>query len=210
MAIITKKVETPITWEEISEAVKTGRAAEVLSVGDEISETLTTGEEVVFVVAGIDIYAEKQVIFSLKDCLAEEYYMNKTWPNKGGWPTCGMRKYLNNDILKTLPENLRAVIIPRTLTTNDGEATDSLWLFSEYEIFGADWCDKDPGDRHIPYYENPGNRCKGLGKNGTAYAWWERSPNATSAATFCFVNSDGVAGYYNASSARGVCFGFCI
>ena len=52
MAIITKKTESPIAWGEIKEAVKAGKAAEILHVGDEIAETLTTGEQVVFVVAG--------------------------------------------------------------------------------------------------------------------------------------------------------------
>ena len=91
MAIITKKTESPIAWGEIKEAVKAGKAAEILHVGDEIAETLTTGEQVVFVVAGIGVYAENQVIFSLKNCLAEEYRMNEDWTNKGGWPACDMR-----------------------------------------------------------------------------------------------------------------------
>ena len=55
MAIITKKTESPIAWGEIKEAVKAGKAAEILHVGDEIAETLTTGEQVVFVVAGIGV-----------------------------------------------------------------------------------------------------------------------------------------------------------
>lgn len=182
MAIITKKTESPIAWGEIKEAVKAGKAAEILHVGDEIAETLTTGEQVVFVVAGIGVYAENQVIFSLKNCLAEEYRMNEDWTNKGGWPACDMRRHL---------------------------AEDNIWLFSEYEVFGEDWCDKDPGDKPIPYYQTPANRVK-CDADGDTTWWWERSPVTGSSTSFCSVVSNGSASDYAASYSSGVCFGFCI
>lgn len=210
MATITRRTESPISWEAIKEAINAGKANEVLSVGDEIAEVLTTGEQVVFVVAGIDTYAENQVIFSMKDCLAEEYHMNKEWTNKGGWPACDMRQHLINDVFPTLPEELRKVITPRVLTTNDGNVEDSIWLFSEYEIFGEDWCDKDPSDKQIPYYENPTNRCKGIGLGESADWWWERSPYTTYSTSFCNIYSNGGANSANASYSSGVCFGFCV
>ncbi len=209
MATITRKTESPISWAEISEAIKAGKAAEVLAVGDEIAETLTTGEQVVFVVAGIDVYAKRQVIFSLKNCLAEEYHMNEDWTNKGGWPVCDMRRHLIWDVFPTLPDDLKAVITPRALTTDDGEAEDNLWLFSEKEIFGEDWCDGDPGDKHIPYYETPAHRVK-CDSDGDPTWWWERSPYTGNSTIFCNVNSNGNASNSNASASSGVCFGFCI
>jgi hypothetical protein len=210
MATVTRKTEFAITWDEISLAVKAETVGELLTVGDEIEETLTTGERVTFVMAGIDIYAERQVIFSLKDCLEDGYYMNEAWTNKGGWRACGMRKYLNDKILRSLPDELRDVITPRTLVTEYGKTTDGLWLFSEFEVFGETWCDGDLGDKHIPYYENPIYRYKKLGANGGAVWWWERSPYSGNSTNFCFVNSNGVASASNASTSAGVCFGFCI
>ena len=209
MAIITKKTESPIAWGEIKEAVKAGKAAEILHVGDEIAETLTTGEQVVFVVAGIGVYAENQVIFSLKNCLAEEYRMNEDWTNKGGWPACDMRRHLAEDVFPVLPDDLKAVITPRKLTTDDGEAEDNIWLFSEYEVFGEDWCDKDPGDKPIPYYQTPANRVK-CDADGDTTWWWERSPYSGTSALFCFVGSGGYAYGSVASLSSRVCFGFCI
>lgn len=209
MAVITRKTESPISWAEISEAIKAGKAAEILSVGDEIAETLTTGEQVVIVVAGIDVYAKNQVIFSLKDCLAEEYHMNTEWTNNGGWPACDMRRHLIWDVLPTLPDDLKAVITPRVLTTDDGDAEDNIWLFSEREIFGEDWCDGDPGDKQIPYYETPVYRVK-CDSDGDPTWWWERSPSVNSSTYFCFVGSNGNAYNDNASYSWGVCFGFCI
>lgn len=209
MAVITRKTESPITWAEISEAIKAGKAAEILSVGDEIAETLTTGEQVVVVVAGIDVYAKNQVIFSLKGCLAEEYHMNKEWTNKGGWPACDMRRHLIWDVFPTLPDDLKAVITPRVLTTDDGDAEDSIWLFSEREIFGEDWCDGDPGDKQIPYYETPAHRVK-CDSDGDPTWWWERSPGTASSTSCCNVSSGGNANGSSASISSGVCFGFCI
>ena len=209
MATITRRTESPISWAEISEAVKAGKAAELLSVGDEVAEVLTTGENVVFVVAGIDVYEERQVIFTLKDCLAEEYHMNEDWTNKGGWPACDMRRHLTEDVFPALPDDLRAVIVPRLIETDDGMAEDEIWLFSEYEVFGGDWCDKDPGDKPIPYYQKAANRVK-LDSDGDTTWWWERSPNAYTSTYFCGVSGGGSASGHAASTSRGVCFGFCI
>ena len=120
MATITRKTESPITWGEVKEAVKAGKAAEILHVGDEITETLTTGEQVVFVVAGIGVYAENQVIFSLKNCLAEEYHMNEDWTNVGGWAESKLRRVLNSEVLNLLPDDLLAVIKPCVKVTSKG------------------------------------------------------------------------------------------
>jgi hypothetical protein len=211
MATITQRVKNDFSWSRAKFMAEAGKAAEIFSVGDEITETLDDGEEIVIVVAGIDVYEKNQVIFSLKDCLAEEHVMNEERTNAGGWPECDMRRWLNEDVFNRLPQELRDIIEPRKLTTDDGECEDKLWLFSEYEVFGQGWCDKDPGDKHIPYYENPVNRCKNIGKDGGAGWWWERSPGASFTAAFCFVGGSGAANnYYIANCTFGVCFGFCI
>ena len=48
------------TWEEIARRIKLGEAREMFSIGDEIHETLKTGEEVVLVVSGINIYKSNE------------------------------------------------------------------------------------------------------------------------------------------------------
>lgn len=207
MATITRRTKTVLTWSEVSEWVKSGEAAKKLSVGDEIRETLTTGEKIITVVAGIDVYAEQQVVFSFKNCLKVSRYMNPHSTNRGGWAGCDMRRYLNADIFETLPEDLRNIITPRAF---NAECTDKLWLFSEHEIFGKNVYGEDHGDKHIPYYKNPINRCKGLGEGCSAYLWWLRSPYAASTAGFCIVYSNGTASYSYASNSYGVAAGFCI
>lgn len=202
------RTEMKTTWRDIAEQIEIGNALELFSVGDEISETLTTGEEVVFVVSGINVYKDNEVIFTLKDCLAEAAQMNDTYTNAGGWAASKLRSKLNGDIFNTLPLDLKAVISPRAI---DGNA-DLLWLLSEREVFGdEDWAESDTDcGKPLPYYARKGNRVKGLGKDGSANGWWERSPFATNASAFCHVYSGGSANTSDANNSYGVCFGFCI
>jgi hypothetical protein len=197
------------SWGETkAELESTGRVRDIC-VGDEIADTLTTGEEVTFVVAGVDVYQEGQIIFTLKDCLKSRHRMNPEATNDGGWVGCEMRKYLNNTVYETLPAELRKVITSRQILTDYGATLDDLWLFSEREVFG-DGHNGDRGDKHIPYYQDPANRRKKLGKEGSAADWWGRSPYSGNAASFCGVSSGGSAGSSSATGSYGVCFGFSI
>ena len=202
------RTHSPITWVQVGEWSDRHEASKHFEIGDEISDTLKTGEEVVFVVVGKDIYQPGDVIFGLKDCLKDTHCMNTECTNAGGWAASDMRKYLNTVIFEQLPDDLRAIIKPRALQSG----FDSLWLFSEMEIFGdEDWVEKD-ADRGVqmPYFKRKGNRVKGLGKDGPANRWWERSPCATYSSSFCNVGSNGGASYYYANSSSGVAFGFCV
>lgn len=192
MATITTKETKSFDWATFNRAE--------LKVGDEISEVLKNGEKVIFVVVD-------DGVIGLKDCLAEEHYMNKEWTNEGGWLKCDMRRYLNEEVLTLLPDDLQAIIKPRTF----GSEQDKLWLFSEVEIFGEhDWTEKeyDRGTQ-FEYFKNPANRVK-RDKDGDATWWWERSPNANTSTYFCTVNSNGNAFNTIASIPGGVCFGFYI
>lgn len=192
MATITTKETKSFDWATFNRAE--------LKVGDEISEVLKNGEKVIFVVMD-------DGVIGLKDCLREEYRINDDWTNEGGWEATEMRRYLNAEIFALLPDDLQAIIKPRTF----GSERDKLWLFSEVEIFGEqDWTEKeDDRGTQFEYFKNPANRIK-CDKDGNATWWWERSPTANCPAAFCRVDSDGDAGSYVTSSARGVCFGFFI
>ena len=134
--------------------------------------------------------------------------MNETGTNSGGWQACDLRRVLNTEILESLPNSLQRVITPRMI----GGAKDKLWLLSKREIFGDEkWVKSyDDHGEQLPYYKRKGNRVKGLGKDGSANHWWERSPHASYATSFCAVGRVGGAGTSPASFSRGVCFGFCI
>lgn len=196
MATITKKTTTDFSWADLDRSA--------LRVGDEISEVLKNGEEVIFVVMD-------EGVIGLKNCLREEHRMNDDWTNKGSWQACEMRRYLNEEVFAVLPDELQAIIKPRTLGSGENTFEDKLWLFSEVEIFGEqDWTEKEP-DRgtQFEYFKNRCNRIK-LDADGGAIWWLVRSPYASISPSFCIVDSDGDASFSCASSSRGVCFGFYI
>lgn len=189
MATITTKETRAFSWAAIDRST--------LKVGDEISETLKNGEAVTFVVMD-------DGVIGLKDCLAEEHRMNKTWTNEGGWLATEMRRYLNEDVFARLPDDLQAIIKARSF----GKQNDVLWLFSEVEIFGEHiWGEGDEGDKQLEYFKEPANRVK-CDADGDTTWWWERSPHASHSSHFCSVNSGGSAANGYASDSRGVCFGF--
>lgn len=189
MATITTKETRAFSWAGIDR--------NALKVGAEISETLKNGEAVTFLVMD-------DGVIGLKDCLAEEHCMNKTWTNEGGWLACEMRRYLNEDVFALLPDDLQAIIKARSF----GKQNDALWLFSEAEIFGEHiWGKGDEGDKQLEYFKEPANRVK-CDADGDTTWWWERSPSASSSSNFCYVCSNGFASSSNASNSIGVCFGF--
>ncbi|MFR4699576.1 MAG: DUF6273 domain-containing protein [Christensenellaceae bacterium] len=188
MATITTKETRMFDW----------RNPGVLKVGDEITETLEDGREVVFVVMDYGV-------IGLKGLLGW-HQMNKTWTNKGGWLASDMRRYLNEEVIELLPDDLLAAIKPRKF----GDEEDRLWLFSEVEIFGERiWGAGDEGDKQLEYFKNPINRVK-FDEDGDALWWWERSPYAGYSGHFCYVNDNGNASDHSANYSHGVCFGFYI
>lgn len=189
MATITTKETREFNWANPG----------VLKVGDEITETLKDGREVVFVVMD-------EGVIGLKNLLGR-YYMNKERTNEGGWLACDMRRWLNSEVLALLPDELLAVIKPRKF----GDEEDKLWLFSEMEIFGdRNWIENDP-DRgfQFEYFKNLANHIK-LDEYGDASTWWLRSPNEIISSYFCNVNSLGKRYADGANYLRGICFGFYI
>lgn len=188
MATITTKETRSFAWDDFDRST--------LKVGDEIAETLKDGWEVVFVVMD-------DGVIGLKDCLGR-HCVNSKWTNRGGWLASDMRRYLNEDIFALLPDELQAIIKPRTFGTEQ----DKLWCFSEVEIFGEhDRTEQDP-DRgeQLEYFKTPANRVK-RDEDGDPICWWERSPDASSSSSFCIVTDGGCANAFGASSSWGVCFG---
>lgn len=189
MATITTKETRAFNWANPG----------TLKVGDEIVETLKDGRDVVFVVMD-------DGVIGLKNLLGY-HHMNEDWTNEGGWLACDMRRYLNEEVIALLPDELVAAIKPRKF----GEEEDKLWLFSEMEVFGDhDWTENDH-DRgfQFEYFKDRRNRIK-VDEDGDVSWWWGRSPGGGSSNGFCSVGSSGSAGGGGAGGTGGVCFGFYI
>ena len=188
MAIITKKEAYMFDW----------RNPGTLKVGDEITETLKDGRKVVFVVMDDGVIGLKGLL--------EQHEMNKDWTNKGGWLASDMRRYLNEEVIELLPDDLLAAIKPRKF----GDEEDLLWLFSEVELFGERiWGTGDEDDKQLEYFKDPVNRIK-FDEHGDKIGWWGRSSSRFLGNIFCCVNSSGYPSTSYADSYIGVCFGFYI
>ena len=198
-----------LSWAQIKEWSDNNEAAQHFEIGDELHDTLLTGERVTLVVVEKDWPHEGAVVLQFKDCLADTYVMNAEATNKGGWEKTTLRKVLNNEIWNILPQDIRDCIKP---IVRDG-VKDWLWLPTEVQVFGeVCWGDeKDKTDRQqFAYYRRPGNRVKTLGEDGGRTSWWLASPSATNATNFCSVYDSGFSFGDNASYSVGVAPGFCI
>jgi hypothetical protein len=201
MTTLTQSITKEITWDHIAEVCRNGEAKEFFNVGDVISITLKNNEKMRIAVAGIETYAENEVIFAFKDILAKEQPMNKECTNKGGYDGSDMATYLDTEIFDLLPDDLQEVIKERR--------GHKLWLFSRREVFGEDGnyiCPED--DVQLPYYKDIENRVKT--RQGDTDWWWLASPSAARTADFAFVGSYGNARSNYASYSIGVAPGFCI
>ena len=203
--VITKSAATS-SWEKIREAD--------YPVGTIITDTLKDGTPVTFEIAAADVYGAKKAIV-LSDCLPGEQRMNVDWTNKGGWPASEMRNKRMEEIFNLLPDELQAIIVPRTIKQRIGgkivESVDKVWLPSATEMFGEGaWgTDADVDDVHFPLYSTEKSRVKELPGRGTWW-YWLRSPYTGSSYNFYSVTASGSSYANGAYIAYGVAFGFLI
>ena len=208
---IIRKVATPTTWHEIAEKIKAGKAREFLSIGDIVPFEMKDGQKVNAVVAGIDIYGENEVVFVTEDCLSDCHAMNESSTNAGGWRDSNMREYLNTAVYNLLPDNLKDVIVQRTirqnLGTKESSSTDNLWLLSKTEVGLECFTDKD--DVCLPLFTDERSRVKQV--NGETTWYWLRSPLPSNSSYFHYVGSAGNSGNsMDATNEYGVAFGFLV
>ena len=152
-----------------------------------------------------------KLLWGLKDALKEAGYMNSSNTNSGGWDSCARRTWCNNVFYPALPELFRKLTKTVNVVAANGSSTttatskDKCFLLSEKEIFGSTSYANgtaEAGLKQVPYYATTSNRVKKLGKGGSAYPWWLRSPRSGGSTTFCLVNSGGTASRADASSTR--------
>lgn len=165
-------------------------------VGDIIKFKLTDGEKV----QAMAVQQENDsMLFCLVDCLADEYSMNDTNTNEGGYEGSDLRKKLNTEIIARFPADIKAMMVP----FGNG---DYLRLPTEKEIFGENYY----GEYESPYVQQwkpmkqRRNRIAFQGKNGGWEWYWLQNKCRDSAAHFADVLNNGNAYYNYASYSYGV------
>ncbi len=213
-----------LTWEEIADIAKSGKAAAHFRVGDTKDITLKSGETVTAVIVDFnhdvldsELESTAGITFGIKGVLDGWFEMNTDDTNKGGWAKSKMRIVYMQRIENLLPDDVRAALQPVVKTTTKGGGSDEiemtvdkLFLFSEVEIVGTDAADSgDDEGVQYKYFEKPENRVKKR-DSGSPCSWWLRSPNVAYTNSFRYVDGIGYVYAYSASFSYGVSFGFCL
>ena len=205
-------------WASIIAACHSGSVPSTWVVGNSKTMTINGASYQVDIIGkNHDTYTaggKAPLTFQLHDCYADTKAMNSSNTNSGGWTSCAMRSTHLPAILALMPTEIQNGIREVNKLTSAGSQSatinttaDKLFLLSEVEIFGSTSYSAAGEGTQYDYYKAGNSKVKN--RNGSAAYWWERSPYGSDSAYFCIVYSGGNADYSNASSARGVAFGFC-
>ena len=205
-------------WASIIAACHSGSVPSTWVVGNSKTMTINGASYQVDIIGkNHDTYTaggKAPLTFQLHDCYGETKNMNSSDTNSGGWTSCAMRSTHLPAILALMPTEIQNGIREVNKLTSAGSQSatinttaDKLFLLSEVEIFGSTSYSAAGEGTQYDYYKAGNSKVKK--RNGSADAWWERSPNGSNSAAFCSVYSNGNARYSSASRANGVAFGFC-
>lgn len=164
------------------------------------------------------------ITFQMHDLFATYFVMNDTATNAGGWKGSKMRTSTMATMKGYLPTAWQTAIKPVNKLSGIGggassgteTVSDDCFLLAEGEIFGPGYGyggdgfsfdDECAKVAQYAYYKAGNSKVKN--QNGSAYAWWERSPQPGSSDSFCLIGPDGDTGGYDADFTIGVAFGFC-
>lgn len=188
MAVLTQTVttETAINWEELAQQIKNNTSG--LKVGDIITEKTLGGEEMDLVVVDM---GPGWARFESKDCLPIEVAYNQNNRNAGGFADSDVKRYLNEEVFNTLPEELRNVIAEVERKQENGKSSlCHLFLPTESELFGDCYYSEDNTYSQIEYYKDRRNRIKCNRKGGSPDWYWTASVRSGNS-TYCVGVSHG-------------------
>lgn len=207
------------TWEQIAEACHTRRVPDTWSVGDQKTMTIDGTDYLIDIIGkDHDDYSDGSgkapLTFQMHDCYTSIYCMNNNGNNVGGWENSTMRSISIPQIITLLPnevqKNLKAVI---KFTSNGygdttvGSTNDTLFLLSEYEVFGRKNNSYGVEGNQYSYYINGGSKIKYSGSG--VCVWSLRSPSVNNSTQFCCVNAVGSIVNSQANNKRHISFAFC-
>lgn len=211
------------TWDNIAVVSKFGQAQNYWKVGDKKNITVN-GVTYAAQIIGFDhdtlttadgSRTKAGITFQLVDCMTTTYPMNSSNTNVNGWRGSVMRTSTMATLLNQLSTDLKNVLkfvnkVSSVGNNSSGLETtsDKLFLLSEVEIFGSTQYSYAGEGKQYEYYSAGNSTVKKV--NGSAYFWWERSPDSGNTNFFCRVYSGGGASRNSASYSCGVSFGFCV
>lgn len=181
------KTADDYTWGEIQAITNAGKADEYFDIGDTKTIITNDGQEIVVEVVGIheDIKADGSGAAGISwasQIIIEERQMHPT-TDINSWVESETRRWLQEDFIQELPEDLRSAIVNvnKTYYDNSDKTTktcvDSLWIPSYREIFGNP--NNDPnfeteGPDYTEFFHSENARVRYALDGSNAY-WWVRT-----------------------------------
>lgn len=185
--IQTTTTETETTWKGLANLIKGGGGT--LKIGDIITEKTLDGEEMDLVVVDM---GPGWARFESKDCLPVEVAYNQNNRNAGGFADSDVKRYLNEEVFNSLPEELRNVIAEVERKQENGESSlCRLFLPTESELFGDCCYSEDDTYSQIEYYKDRRNRIKCNRKGGSPDWYWTASVGSGSSTHCVYVGDYG-------------------
>lgn len=158
------------------------------------------------------------ITFQMHDLFAtNEYPMNSSNSNSGGWKNSAMRTSTMPLMKGYLPIEWQTIVkqVNKSSGLGGGSSSgteivsDNCFLLSEIEVFGSITHSVSGEGTQYAYYKAGNSKVKNL-EDGYAYHWYERSPQSGSSKEFCIASRYGGAAVNNPTLHPGVAFGFCI
>ena len=139
--------------------------------------------------------------FESKDCLPVEVAYNQNNRNAGGFADSDVKRYLNEEVFNSLPEELHNVIAEVERKQENGESSlCRLFLPTESELFGDCCYSEDDTYNQIEYYKDRRNRIKCNRKGGSPDWYWTASVRSGTSTNCVHVDDDGYSSHWDASS----------
>ena len=217
---LTEPLFADNTWEQIIKACQTNTVPDTWEVGDQKAMTIGEEEHMITIIGknhDVDYdgnYAP--LTLQMQDCLSTKYKMQSTRTNEGGWDASIPYNGEAWDYVKySLPREVKNGIRSIRKYTSAGKQSSSIvesedndiFLLSEVEVFGTMSNSFAGEGTQYAYYAAGNSKVKKV--DGTATAWWLRSPDKGTSTRYCRVSSSGTAGDYNADTENGISYAFC-
>lgn len=115
-----------------------------------------------------------------------------------------LRRWLNEEFIKLLPDDLARCIVPTEIASNGKILTDKVFIPSEMEVFGKQEYGNCKEGEQFELYADWHNRISGYADGQYSRWYWLRTKASASSSYFCGCNFYGGAGYNNAGFSLGV------
>ena len=218
-ALVTYKANfADNTWAQIIDACHKNQVPDTWVVGSQKAMTLNGASYPIDIIGkNHDTYAnggKAPLTFQLHDCYEQDIPMNFSDTAIDDWTNCAMRQNFLPALLSAMPTEVQNGIREVNKLTSAGSQSsainttaDKLFLLSEIEIFGSVEYSKSGEGTQYDYYKAGNSKVKNY--NGSAFYWWERSPDGRFGGRFCSVTSTGDANSNPSHASNSVAFGFC-